>query len=193
MDKKTIEKLQFILSSYSAYQREDIKRLLNDFQQRKGYFLRLAKNKFKILNDMDKSFFDSAGFAICNNLDKIKTYDFLTFFMNSFFAIEGSEFTVNNGGELDLSVLANSGFENIFKIYNNGDSKVYSDGSKKIYKANAFFSEIDLNTYLPQFLLEGVFLKKIEVIPTSTSLPLFKGDKPVFKGEKPVFVSRNII
>lgn len=169
---QAINSINFLKSSIA------IDRAFNDITLRKGYFMNFAKMKFQILADMTDDYLFTVGTAIVNNLGIIKSYDFITLFLNSLYEIFEITYIENylEAGSLDV-LLKVSNIQSIFKVYNNGLFKVYINGDFKVYQRQAIFNDLDLNSYLYYFLIFGVYLKNVDISDEEGRAQLFSNQE----------------
>lgn len=168
-----------------------LERGFNDIRGRKGFFLNVIRPKFEVLKTLDDSYLYTVGSAICNNLALIKSYDFLTLFFRSLYEIDKVvyERDIAKAGSLKMELIIRNE-QKSFKIYNNGIQKIYKNGSKKKYQREATFNNIDMNKYLPQFLLFGVYLEEIILSENQLGInQLYSGSEPLFSFNEALFSS----
>lgn len=191
LNENDLSKLQAINSINFLKSSIAIDRAFNDITLRKGYFMNFAKMKFQILADMTDDYLFTVGTAIVNNLGIIKSYDFITIFLNSLYEIYEITYSENylEAGSLEV-LLKVSNIQSIFKVYNNGLFKVYSFGDFKVYQRQAIFNDLDLNSYLYYFLIFGVYLKNITISDEEGRAQLFSNQEALASNDINLYTLR---
>lgn len=191
LNENDLSKLQAISSINFLKSSMAIDRAFNDITLRKGYFMNFAKMKFQILSDMTDDYLFTVGTAIVNNLGIIKSYDFITIFLNSLYEIYEIIYKedYSKAGSLDV-LLKVSNIQSIFKIYNNGIFKVYLNGDFKVYQRQAIFNDLNLNSYLYYFLIFGIYLTNVNISDEEGRAQLFSNQEALASNDINLYTFR---